>query len=171
MRMVPLQAAGVHSRYQVNVAGTSLHGIWLALARLGWAGLAGLAVLLFVLGIPARYDHLRNLSSDDALPTSWPPATMRAALAQLGLSTDFRAAYSVALAVLVAVGALVVAVALLWRKSKDGLALFVSLFLLTLGLWPTGVMPALVTSHLVWQAPWQFVQAFLLIGFLLLLLL
>jgi signal transduction histidine kinase len=145
---------------------TRLRGIWLALARLAWAAMAGLALLLFVLGIPARYDHVRNLSGDDAIPTGWTPAAIRAALAQLGLSTDFRAIYFVALAVLVAVGASVVAVALLWRKSDDGLALFVSLFLLTLGVWPTGVLPALVVSHPEWWLPYQVMQAFVLIGFL-----
>jgi len=145
---------------------TRLRGIWLALARLAWAAMAGLALLLFVLGIPARYDHIRNLSGDDAIPTGWTPATIRAALAQLGLSTDFRAIYFVALAVLVAVGALAVAVALVWRKSDDWLALFVSVFLLTLGVWPTGVIPALVVSHPEWWLPNQIVSAFVLIGFL-----
>lgn len=48
------------------------------------------------------------------------------AVAQLGLSTEFRVTYDLALAVLVAVGMLVVAVVLLWRKFDDGLALFVS---------------------------------------------
>lgn len=145
---------------------TRLHGHWLVLARLGWAALAGLALLLFVLGLPARYDHIRNLSGDDALGAGWTPAAIRAALAQLGFSTNFRAIYFVVAAVLVALSTLVVAVVLLWRKSDDGLALFVSLFLLTLGLWPTGVIPALVVSHPEWGLPWQFVQAFTVVGLL-----
>jgi signal transduction histidine kinase len=149
-----------------SAADTLLRGRWLLLARLAWAAMAGLALLLFVLGIPARYDHLRNLSGDDALGNGWTPAAIRAALAQLGLSTDFRAIYSVVAAVLVALGALVVAVVLLWRKSDDRLALFVSLFLLMLGIWPTGVIPALVVSHPEWQVPFQFVTAFVLVGFL-----
>jgi signal transduction histidine kinase len=144
---------------------TRLRGIWLALARLVWVAVAGLALLLFVLGIPARYDHIRNLSGSDALGAGWTPAAIRAALAQLGLSTDFRAIYSVTLAVLVATGALTVAVALVWRKADDRLALFVSLFLLTLGTWPTGVTAALVVSHPEWSLPNQLVTDFVLIGF------
>src|SRR5262245_53426820 len=142
---------------------TRLRGIWLALARLVWVAVAGLALLLFVLGIPARYDHIRNLSGSDALGAGWTPAAIRSALAQLGLSTDFRAAYSVALAVLVATGALAVAIVILWRKSDDWLALFVSLFLLMLGMWPTGVIPALVVSRPEWWLPTQVVTACVLI--------
>jgi signal transduction histidine kinase len=142
-----------------------MRGISLALARLAWVAVAGLALLLFVLGIPARYDHIRNLSGADALGAGWTPATIRSALAQLGLSTDFRAIYSVTLAVLVATGALLVAVALVWRKADDRLALFVSLFLLTLGTWPTGVTAALVVSHPEWSLPNQLVTDFVLIGF------
>jgi signal transduction histidine kinase len=146
---------------------TRLRGIWLALARLAWAGMAGLALLLFILGVPARYDHLRNLSGGDALGLGWTPMAVRAALAQVGLSTDFRAAYLVALAVLVAMGALAVAVVILWRKSDDWLALFVSLFLLTFCVWPTGVTDALLISHPIWQTPVQMLTAFSVIAFLL----
>lgn len=166
MRLPHALRALVERQPTTSAADTRLHGHWLVLARLGWTAMAGLALLLFVLGLPARYDHLRNLSGDDALGAGWTPAAIRAALAQLGLSTDFRAMYSVALAVLVAVGALVVALVLLWRKSDDGLALFVSLFLLTLGIWPTGVTYALVVSHPEWGLPNQVVTAFVLIGFL-----
>jgi hypothetical protein len=145
---------------------TRLGGGWLALARVAWVAMACLALLLFVLGIPVRYDHLLNLRGDDALGQGWTPAAIRRALAQLGLSTDFRAVYSLVGAIVVAVGAVVVAFVIYWRKSDDWLALFVSLFLLTLGLWPTGVMAALVASNPVWWLPNQAVAVFALIGFL-----
>ena len=167
MHLPHSQTAEMGSPNQASEARTRLRGIWLALARLAWVAMASLALLLFLLGIPARYDHLHNLSGDDALGSGWAPAAIRTALAQLGLSVDFRATFILVTAVCVTVGSLAVAVVIVWRKSDDGLALFVSLFLLTLGIWPTGVTAALVVSHPEWSLPVQFVMAFSLISLLL----
>lgn len=102
------QIAEVGSPNQASEASTRLCGIWLAFARLVWVAMASLALLLFVLGISARYDHLRNLSGDDALGSGWTPVAIRAALAQLGLSVDFRATFILVAAILVAAGSLAV---------------------------------------------------------------
>src|SRR5262249_20212851 len=84
------------------------------------------------------------------------PAAIPSALAQLGLSTDFRAAYFVVVAVLLAwalwqspsssCGASGTAG---WRCSSS------SSVLLTLGIWPRGVRAALVISHPNWLPPLQ----------------
>ena len=145
---------------------TTLRGRRLVLARAAWLAVAGLALTMFVAGLPVRYNQFRTLARTDVSP-DWTPEAMRAALAQLGLSAGFYAAYFSALAVAVALGALAVAAVIVRRRPDDGLALLVALFLVTFGTSFTGVMPALVGSHPAWLVPFQFVFAFNLIAFFL----
>src|SRR5262245_32599584 len=123
MHLSHLQTTGMGSPNKESEARTRLRGIWLVLARLAWAVMAGFTLLLFILGLPVRYEHLHNLSGGDALDAGLTPAAMRAALSQLGLSVDFRAVFFLAVAIALALGSLVVAVVIVWRKSDDWLAL------------------------------------------------
>src|SRR5215467_6760081 len=102
MHLPHLQSAGIGSPNKESEVRTRLRGTWLVLARLAWVAMAGLTLLLFVLGLPVRYEHLHTLSGSDALPFDMTPAAMRAALAQLGLSVEFRAVCLLAPAVLLA---------------------------------------------------------------------
>src|SRR4029453_12780165 len=104
----------------------TLRGRRLVLARAVWLLVVGLTVAFFGAGLPVRYEHLRDFSS---YTVSWTPAAQRVALAELGISADFRAAYFVALSLVVAAGSLVVAGIIVWRRSDSALALFVSGFL------------------------------------------
>lgn len=147
----------------MSAADTRLRGIWLALARLTWVALAGLALLQFGAGIPARYVDLLTTNGQDR--STWTAAAYHAALAQLGLSPSFVAAYNVALAVAVAMGSCAVAAVIVRRRSDDWLALFISLFLLTLGTGLTGITPALVQSQTPWRVPFQIEMAFIDVSF------
>jgi signal transduction histidine kinase len=99
-----------------------LHGGWLVLAQAVWGFLVVLALSLFFLAISVRY-----------LQLSTPPENVRVGLAQLGLSVHFYALYYIALSLVFAVGCFVVAALIAWRKSDDGMGLFVSLLLVLLG--------------------------------------
>jgi hypothetical protein len=116
----------------------------------------GLSLGLFVAGIPAEFAQLQVVCpTGSCLGTSGQltPAELRA-LADLGLSLGFFAAYGVALEVVFAAVYCVVAALIFWRKSADRLALFVALALLTFG---TATFPetlyALAAAHPAWWLP------------------
>ena len=143
---------------------TTLRGRSLVLARAAWLLVVGLAAAFFGAGLPIRYEHLRELSSYSA---SWTTSAQRAALAELGISADFRAAYLVALAVVLAAGSLGVAGIIVWRRSDDALALFVSGFLVMFGTAMTGATAELVVSEPAWRVPYQVAFAANVIAFFL----
>ena len=120
---LPYIPAEVGTRSDVQgVSDTRLHGYRLVLARLAWCVLVAPALLLFVVAIPALYTDHRA-----------PPEAVRAGLAQLGHSASFYAAYYSAIFVTFAAVCFAIAAMIASRKSDDGMALFISLFLVLLG--------------------------------------
>jgi signal transduction histidine kinase len=99
-----------------------LHGSWLMASRAVWCSFAGLALILFVAAVVARYDQLTS-----------PPTTVSIGLAQLGLTTHAYALYSIALSAIFASSCSAIGALIAWRKPTDAMALFISLFLLMLG--------------------------------------
>jgi signal transduction histidine kinase len=99
-----------------------LRGRRLIIARTLWVALVVPAPVLCVVALYARYLRLNA-----------PPDAVRASLAQLGLSTGFYAAYYVVLGAIFAIGCFAIAAIIARRKLDDGMALFVSLFLVLLG--------------------------------------
>ena len=99
-----------------------LRGRRLIIARALWVALVAPAPVLCVVALHARYLRL-----------SAPPDAVRASLAQLGLSTGFYAAYYVVLGAIFAIGCFAIAAVIALRKPDEGMALFVSLFLVLLG--------------------------------------
>src|SRR3990170_3604017 len=130
----------------------TLRSRWLLIARALWVAVAALTVGLFVAGIPAEFARLQVMCPTEFCPNGQlPPAGLRA-LADLGLSLDFFAAYGVALDVVFAVVYGAVAALIFWLKSADRLALFVALALLTFGTATHPLtMEALVVAHPAWQ--------------------
>ena len=100
----------------------ALNGRWLILARTVWGVLILLALGFFIAAVPALYAH-----------RSSPSETVRAGLGQLGLSGDFYATYVTTLLVVFALVCFTVAAMIVRRKPKDGMAMFVSLFLVLMG--------------------------------------
>jgi len=139
---------------------TTLRGRWLVLARVGWLGIAILTLALFVAGVAADFARLQVPCPTDAcLSTSGQltPAE-RGALADLGLSLGFYAAYAVALDVVFAAVYVVIAALIFWRPSTDRFALFVALALLTFG---TATFPYSFDALLAAQPTWGLALAVL----------
>jgi hypothetical protein len=78
---------------------------------------------------------------------------------ELGLGTDFYAAYSVAIESGFAVVFLAVGVVIFWRNSQDKMAVFSALVLVTYGLYVVPSVDALATTSPVWRLPSQLLQA------------
>jgi hypothetical protein len=116
-----------------------LQGPWLVLARIVCGAGALLALSLFTTSLLMRFAHLDSLSSFDVLG-GWNTASLRTALAQLGLSVGFYQVYRIVLDLIFALCFLLVAAVLLWHKSNEWMALFVALVLITFGaIWPTNI--------------------------------
>lgn len=139
-----------------DTAAPTLRGRWLMIGRVVWVALVVMALGLFVASIPAMY---RQLSA--------PPEVVHTSLAQLGLSVGFYATYLTILQVVFALGCFVVAAALFWSRSDEGMTLFVALFLVLLGAVNGANAPALKELHPALTFPVEF-SMFLLTASLLL---
>jgi len=109
-----------------------LQGRWLLLARVGWGALAAVFVGLYVVSLPPYVAFLQTPCRGAAcgIDGALTPAAMQA-LHQLGLSLG---SYSALVAALYGVRVLVgcaIGGVIAWRRSEDGVALFVALFLIT----------------------------------------
>jgi hypothetical protein len=109
-----------------------LHGRWLLLARVGWGALAAVFVGLYVASLPPYVAFLQTPCGGVAcaIDGALTPAGMRT-LHRLGLSLGsysalFAALYGLRVLVGCAIGGMI-----FWRRSEDGMALFVALFLIT----------------------------------------
>jgi hypothetical protein len=131
---------------------TTLRGRWLVLGRVAWVAVAILTAVVFVSGLPSEFARLRVPCADVA-SCAWVPrltADDARELGELGLSTDFFAAYFVALEVALMAVSCAIGTAVFWRKSDDWMALLVSLMLFTLGAALTVPYP-LVDLPLAWE--------------------
>jgi len=108
--------------------------------------------VLCVVALYARYLRLNA-----------PPDTVRASLTQLGHSTAFYAAYYAVLGAIFAIGCFAIAAVIARRKPDDGMALFVSLFLVLLGAAYGPNAAALEQLHPSLEIPARFAQ-FLIIA-------
>jgi hypothetical protein len=137
----------------------SLRGRQLLLARSAWLIVAALATGLFVAGIPAELALLHLSCPTVRCPTGQLPPAGLHALEDLGLSPGSFAAYSSSMDVLFAAVCVAVAALIFWRRSDDGMALFVSLALLTFGTATFGfTMAALATQYPTWEIPVSFLH-------------
>ncbi len=130
-----LQSIGAFAKHlPFRPAQGSLHGSWLLLARTAWVGLATLAVGLFVISLPAGFMQLHRICVPGNCPLFWQLSSHDLqALEQLGISLDLYAAYTLALAMILMLSYSVVGITIFWKKRRDGLALFLSLALITWG--------------------------------------
>ncbi|HEX8035951.1 MAG TPA: hypothetical protein VF510_18995, partial [Ktedonobacterales bacterium] len=132
-----------------------LHGRALLLARAAWLVVAALACGLYM---AATLNWLalayRRCPPGMCQHGQVPPAVVRA-LVDLHLSVSFYGWYTLGLDIFVAFGYLAIAVLLFWRRSRDPLALFISLALLVFGTvsFHYGSITRLVASSPGWQWP------------------
>jgi hypothetical protein len=132
-----------------------LQGRWLLLARVGWGALAAVFVGLYVVSLPPYVAFLQTPCRRAAcgIDGALTPAVMQA-LHQLGLSLG---SYSALVAALYGVRALVgcaIGGVIAWRRSEDGMALFVALFLITNTFGNRDTAPDVLSmANVVWWLP------------------
>jgi hypothetical protein len=108
----------------------------LMIVRVVWTVLVGLALLVFVVAVPALYLQLRT-----------PPPAVQAVLIPLGVSLRGYALYLTALQLLFALGCFAVGGLIAWRRFADPVALFASLCLIVLGAASDPYVAALEALH------------------------
>jgi signal transduction histidine kinase len=139
-----------------------LRGHTLLVARVLWIVIATVAAWIALTAIHAKYDQINTLTWS-GLGEGWSPAALRASLAQFGLSMQWYARIRVVLDIFFVMSFFAVAVLIVWRKSEEWMALFVSLFLVTFAAnWVTdsALMPA------IWYWPLQFLDSLAWMSFL-----
>jgi len=129
-----------------------LSGWHLAAARAVWAVLALGAAVLYAAALPARYAQLQTTCAAGACA---PGQVAAGTLVPSGahLPTTTYAGALLALDLLFAAVYIATALVILWRRSADRMALFVSLMLVLWGLTFTGTMDALAQLHPLWFVP------------------
>ncbi len=120
-----------------------LHGRWLLLARVAWLAVSLLTLALYAASLPLFYGQLRSMAFGPGA-SIWGLSPEEAhALGQFGLSAGVYAGFFVSLEALFVLGFAAVAGLIFWRKSNDGMALFVSLVLKMFGTNLVSVVPVL----------------------------
>ncbi|TMD64878.1 MAG: hypothetical protein E6I91_10590 [Chloroflexi bacterium] len=167
-----------------STPGGHIQGPWLAVARGAWIVCALLLLANFVASIPAYYQLMLNVCTlpnhvpctnpSQATP-SWQltPENVQA-LAQLHLSVAAYAAFFVTLNVVVSLLCWGIGLLIFWRKSDEGMGLFVSLLLVFfgaigfndtfLGAYVPAQSPLLlqILLYIIQNAAWAALGAFLL---------
>ena len=124
-----------HSSRGRGAEGTRLYGRWRVLARIVWVAVVVFTLSIFVLSLPAYFAQLQTICVGATCVYAYgrlTPGTAQA-LQHLGLSTG---GYAVSILTLAIVSALVsfgIACVLFWRRSDDWMVMFVSLFLVIIG--------------------------------------
>ena len=142
----PALSAGLRSETT-----TRIHGRALVLARAAWILVTLVALALFAFSIAPFFEQLRTPSPHAITQGGQLTPSQARALAQLGLSSSFYAAYVVAFDVVVALAVAAIAIVIVWRRSDDWMVLFVSLTLLLIGIAGPPPLLALAERHPVWQ--------------------
>ncbi len=113
----------------------------LLLVRAAWALVAVVCVGLLAASLPRRFVELRNP----------PDAAERAVVAALGISPTFHATYNLTVELAGALGFLLLAGLIAWRRSRDPSAIGVSAMLIAFGTALPGTSYALISNQPIWQ--------------------
>jgi signal transduction histidine kinase len=133
---------------------TRLHGRWLVLARVGWLSLVALCVTVFALSLPISFAQAERVCTGERC--SSPHLTLQdiLALAHVGLSPAFFAAYLTALSIVFMLVWVVMGGLIFWRKSDEPRALFFAFFLVSFGtIWVSDPRTSLAVVYPAWWAP------------------
>ena len=139
-------------------ADTQLHGRKLILARTAWAIIAVIAVALWVASIPLDYAENLTVCTKALCPNQLATPDMVRALHSAGLSLQFYALYGTTLSIITVSIFLAIAVIIAWRKSRDWMALLVSLTLVMIGTDITTHYQQLATVCPITQVPGDLLQ-------------
>jgi tRNA A-37 threonylcarbamoyl transferase component Bud32 len=117
-----------------------LSGFRLNAARLVWVAVAVTTLIILVVGLPTYYAFFEHifLENDQVLQ-------------QIGLPPSLRAVYYTTLDTIVIMAFCITALIIFWRRSTDGMAIFMSITLLLYSVFSYYVGAALVLVHPGWQ--------------------
>ena len=135
MQVQPSLTETTNSRSSRSAEGTRLHGRRLVLARVVWVAVVVFTLSIFLLSLPAYFAQLQTVCVGDTCVYAYgqlTPGTAQA-LQNLGLSTGGYAVSILALAIASMLVSFGVACVLFWRRSVEWMAMFVSLFLVIIG--------------------------------------
>jgi hypothetical protein len=133
MNLPQLLADKLRSSNSQNDADTLLSGYKLALARTVWVVLAVTVLALWIVQLPPGYAQYLTVCTQAVCPNQLPTPQMVQALHSAGLSLQFYAIYLTTLSVLWVLIFCGIGAIIAWRKSRDWMALLVSLTLFILG--------------------------------------
>jgi len=141
-------------------------GRWLLLARVGWVALVVLTLAIFFASLPVYIALLQTPCAGTACGYQQLTPEQAGALKGIGLFPDVYTAYRVTLTLALMMVCVVLSTLIIWRRSRDRMALIVALFLVTLA--PFAVMLNVSASPSPWQVPneclsFLFVALFLLV--------
>jgi hypothetical protein len=129
---------------------TRLSGNWLLLARVACLGVAFVALVIWVWGIPVRYAQLGTVCTTTVCGDQQPTPSSIAQFQAAGVSLSFYAAYTSTIEILFTLVFLLLATLIFWRKSETLIGLLTTLLLVTSGVSQTdaaalaAAIPALV---------------------------
>ena len=135
MPVQPSLTETTKSRSSRGAEGTRLHGRWLVPARVVWVAVVVFTLSIFIASLPAYFAQLQTVCAGDTCVYAYGQLTPGAAqaLQNLGFSTGGYAVSILALAIASTLVSFGVAYVLFWRRSDDWMAMFVSLFLVIIG--------------------------------------
>jgi hypothetical protein len=135
----------------LQTADTRLHGRWLVLAWAAWAVLSSGTLLAFAFSLPVYLTLLQTVCTGTGCVPGQPGPDTEATLHGLGLSVGSYVAFTLVLTLVCMLVACTISGLLVWRKSKDWMALLVALMLIMLG--TTNIVYTLELSHSAWHFP------------------
>ena len=129
-----------------------LRGRSLVLARTTWVVLVLLTFGVFIASIPPHFGQLMAVSDESQMWLQISPAQEHALL-NLGLSVRSYAMYMLVLQMIVVAGFLGLSLLIFWRRSDDGMAIFVSLVSILYGATSVPISQALAQQLPAWRMP------------------
>jgi hypothetical protein len=129
-----------------------LHGVRLAFARAAWGGLALLALIVYLIAIPADY---AQLSQAHAEPKLWTYLSLEQVvfLAVQGVQPQAYAFYMTVLQLVVVAIFWAVGLAILFRRSDEAMALFAAGTAIVFGTTSVATTLSLLEAQPEWQLP------------------
>jgi hypothetical protein len=142
-----------------------LHGRWIMLARGSWIILVILTLAIFLASLPVYIAQLQTPCAGSACGFQQLTPEQAETFKGIGLFPAVYTAYRVTLTLALMMVCLVVSTVIIWRRSRDRMALIVALFLVTLA--PFAVPLNVSASPSPWQVPNEFLTFLFVALFLL----
>lgn len=132
-------------------AGTRLRGRALVLARLTWVVIVSLTIGFFIAALPARFDELVSFSGHAKYEFEKLSPEEQQVLLPVALALDSYPVGILTLEIAVVLVLSLTAAVIIWRKSDDWLALFVSLAHVMYGTYITPPLDTLMVVQPAWH--------------------